>query len=141
MKLSRTAMLLALLAVVPACSKEALRRGSYETLHNVSDQQNEIDPRYEPDRQSYDTYRQRREEILRPELAPVMPDLPATPPAELVGRLGVMPVVPDLGLDAVATVGRPAATDSAVPEVWFSIPEGVFSETLGPLGARDDGHD
>jgi hypothetical protein len=57
--------------------------------------------------------------------------------AELVGRLGVMPVVPDLGLDAVATVGRPAATGSAVPEVWFSIPEGVFSETLGPLGAGD----
>jgi hypothetical protein len=56
---------------------------------------------------------------------------------ELVGHLGVMPVVPDLGLDAVVLPATVAATASAAPEVWFSLPEGVFSETLGPLGAGD----
>jgi hypothetical protein len=56
---------------------------------------------------------------------------------DLVGRLGVMPSVPDLGLDAVALPATVATTDAAVPEVWFSLPEGVFSETLGPLGAGD----
>lgn len=48
---------------------------------------------------------------------------------ELVGRLGIMPMVPDLGLDAfdVAPGG----------EVLFSIEEYVFSETLGPLQHGD----
>lgn len=48
---------------------------------------------------------------------------------ELVGRLGIMPMVPDLGLDAfdVAPGG----------EALFSIEEYVFSETLGPLQHGD----
>lgn len=58
------AVLLATALAVPACSKETLRRGSYETLHNVSDQQNEIDPKYEADRPSYEVYRQQRQELL-----------------------------------------------------------------------------
>ena len=59
-------LLLAAALAVPACSKETLMRGSYETLHNISDQQNEVDPRYEADRPSYEVYRQQREELLRP---------------------------------------------------------------------------
>lgn len=48
---------------------------------------------------------------------------------ELVGRLGIMPMVPDLGLDAfdVAPGG----------EALFSIEENVLSETLGPLQHGD----
>jgi len=42
---------------------------------------------------------------------------------ELVGRLGVMPVTPDLGLDAVNLTRR--------GEILFSIPVKVFSERLG----------
>jgi hypothetical protein len=42
---------------------------------------------------------------------------------DLVGRLGVMPIVPDLGLDAVHVTRR--------GEILFSIPVKVFSETLG----------
>ena len=57
--------------------------------------------------------------------------------ADVVGRLGVMPVVPDLGLDAVATAPPSTALDAAQADVWFSIPAPVFSETLGTLGAGD----
>jgi hypothetical protein len=49
--------------------------------------------------------------------------------AELTRRLGIMPGVPDLGLDAFDM--RSGA------EVVFSIETSVFSETLGPLQAGD----
>ncbi len=48
---------------------------------------------------------------------------------ELVGNLGVMPIVPDLGLDAVDVTRR--------GEILFSIPQDVFSETLGPIQHGD----
>ena len=48
---------------------------------------------------------------------------------ELVARLGVMPLVPDLGLDAVQVTRR--------GEILFSIPSNVWSETLGPIGHGD----
>lgn len=48
---------------------------------------------------------------------------------ELTARLGVMPIVPDLGLDAVDVL--PGG------EVGFSVEEDVFSETLGPLQHGD----
>jgi len=48
---------------------------------------------------------------------------------DLVGRLGVMPSVPDLGLDAVFVKGR--------GEILFSLPVDVFSETLGPIRHGD----
>ena len=48
---------------------------------------------------------------------------------DLVGRLGVMPIVPDLGLDAVFVKGR--------GEILFSIPVNVFSESLGPIQHGD----
>lgn len=48
---------------------------------------------------------------------------------DLVGRLGVMPVVPDLGLDAMHVTRR--------GEILFSIPEDVFSETLGMIRHGD----
>jgi hypothetical protein len=48
---------------------------------------------------------------------------------DLVGRLGVMPIVPDLGLDAVHVTRR--------GEILFSIPHDVWSETLGRLGNGD----
>ena len=48
---------------------------------------------------------------------------------ELVDRLGVMPPVPDLGLDAVQVSRR--------GEILFSLPVNVFSETLGPIQHGD----
>jgi hypothetical protein len=48
---------------------------------------------------------------------------------ELVGRLGVMPIVPDLGLDAVQVTRR--------GEILFSIPSDVWSETLGQIQHGD----
>ena len=48
---------------------------------------------------------------------------------DLTARLGIMPAVPDLGLDAVDLL--PGG------EVAFSIEEDVFSETLGPLHHGD----
>jgi hypothetical protein len=48
---------------------------------------------------------------------------------DLVGRLGVMPSVPDLGLDAVDVTRR--------GEILFSIPVDVFSETLGRIQHGD----
>jgi hypothetical protein len=49
----------------PGCSKESLKRTGYETLHNISDSENDGDPRYDADRPAFDTYRRQREEILR----------------------------------------------------------------------------
>src|SRR5437667_2319341 len=48
---------------------------------------------------------------------------------DLVGPLGIMPVTPDLGLDAVFVKGR--------GEIFFSLPVDVFSETLGPIQHGD----
>jgi len=48
---------------------------------------------------------------------------------DLVGHLGVMPIVSDLGLDAVFVKGR--------GEILFSIPNDVFSETLGCIHHGD----
>lgn len=48
---------------------------------------------------------------------------------DLVGGLGVMPVRPDLGLDAVDV--------ACGGEILFSIPQYVFSETLGPIQHGD----
>jgi hypothetical protein len=48
---------------------------------------------------------------------------------DLVGRLGVMPIVYDLGLDAVHVTQR--------GEILFSIPRDVFSETLGRIQHGD----
>ena len=48
---------------------------------------------------------------------------------ELVGRLGLMPVVPDLGLDAVHVAQR--------GEILYSIPQSVFSESQGLIQHGD----
>ena len=48
---------------------------------------------------------------------------------ELTGRLGIMPIVPDLGLDGAAIL--PGG------EVIFSTENAIFSETLGALSAGD----
>jgi len=48
---------------------------------------------------------------------------------ELTGRLGVMPLVPDLGLDAVQVTRR--------GEILFSLPSDVWSETLGQIQHGD----
>lgn len=48
---------------------------------------------------------------------------------ELTGRLGIMPIVPDLGLDAVQVTRR--------GEILFSLPSDVWSETLGQIGHGD----
>jgi hypothetical protein len=49
--------------------------------------------------------------------------------SDLVGRLGIMPPVPDLGLDAVQVTSH--------GEILFSIAMAVFSETLGPIQHGD----
>ena len=51
------------------------------------------------------------------------------PNHDLVGPLGLMPVVADLGLDAVQVTRR--------GEILFSLPVSVFSETLGPIQHGD----
>lgn len=48
---------------------------------------------------------------------------------DLVGRLGVMPIVPDLGLDAVQVTRR--------SEILFSIPSNVWSEARGLIQHGD----
>jgi hypothetical protein len=48
---------------------------------------------------------------------------------DLVGRLGIMPGVPDLGLDAVQVTRR--------GEILFSLPTDVWSETLGQIQHGD----
>ena len=49
--------------------------------------------------------------------------------SDLVGRLGIMPVASDLGLDAVFVKGR--------GEIFFSLPVDVFSESLGQIQHGD----
>lgn len=54
---------------------------------------------------------------------------------QLTQRLGIMPIVPDLGLDAVLGL-MPALSPSAGPargEIWFSTEDDAFSESLGEL--------
>jgi hypothetical protein len=54
---------------------------------------------------------------------------------ELTARLGIMPVVPDLGLDAVlGWMPRLSSDLKPIPgEIWFSTEDGTFSETLGEM--------
>jgi hypothetical protein len=49
--------------------------------------------------------------------------------SELIGRLGIMPVAPDIGLDAVDLL--PGG------EIAFSVEQDIFSETLGPIQQGD----
>lgn len=51
------------------------------------------------------------------------------PNIDLVGRLGVMPVTPDLGLDAVEVI--------RCGEILFSIPDDIWSELLGQIQHGD----
>jgi hypothetical protein len=48
---------------------------------------------------------------------------------ELTGRLGIMPIAPDIGLDAVDVL--PGG------EIAFSVEQDIFSESLGPLQHGD----
>ena len=76
--------LAATLALPPlsGCSRQLVQQTGYETLHNVSDRENERDPNYDPGpRPSYDLYRQRREEILREQRPPVAAPTPLVPAA------------------------------------------------------------
>jgi hypothetical protein len=65
------------------CSKEALKRTGYETLHNISDSKNDGDPRYESERTDFETYQRRREEVL-----------PDQRPGEIVPPVSPDPVAP-----------------------------------------------
>lgn len=66
-------------SVLLGCSGQALKRAGYESLHNISDRRNADDPKYDPgQRPSFETYQQRREEILREERPAT--DQPLTPP-------------------------------------------------------------
>lgn len=71
-------------SLLAGCSPQALKRTGYETLHNVSDIQNDGDPKYDPgQRSSFETYQQQREETLRGKPqdsgAPIVPDPPVKP--------------------------------------------------------------
>lgn len=57
--------------------------------------------------------------------------------ADLTGRLGIQPIVPDVGLDAVLRPTEGADSGSGPCQVWFSIERDIFSETLGLLRAGD----
>jgi len=54
---------------------------------------------------------------------------------QLTSRLGIMPIPPDIGLDAVlGPIPAPlSSTCCPRPEVWFSAEDDVHSETLGRL--------
>lgn len=50
------------------CTGDQARRTAYETLHNLSDEKNALDPRYDSSqRKNYDLYEQQREEYLKEE--------------------------------------------------------------------------
>ncbi|MBN2588544.1 MAG: hypothetical protein JXA96_01675 [Sedimentisphaerales bacterium] len=57
---------------------------------------------------------------------------------QLTGKLGIMPIVPDLGLDAMM-LQKLSNTDSVSNSraIYFSLPQDVFSETLGYLHNGD----
>ncbi len=57
---------------------------------------------------------------------------------QLTAKLGIMPIVPDLGLDAIMLKklsNSQSTTNSR--EIYFSIPQDIFSETLGYLHNGD----
>lgn len=58
---------------------------------------------------------------------------------QLTRRLGIMPLVPDVGLDAVIGARWPQLTsrDCKCRTFWFSMEQDIFSETLGPLHQGD----
>jgi len=57
---------------------------------------------------------------------------------DLMGRLGVQPIVPDVGLDAALRPRVPGSeSDRCARRTWFSIETDIFSETLGPLHEGD----
>jgi hypothetical protein len=58
---------------------------------------------------------------------------------QLTANLGIMPMVPDIGLDAVIgqAPGSSGGTDSRGCRIWFSSREDIFSEVLGPLRNGD----
>jgi hypothetical protein len=58
---------------------------------------------------------------------------------ELTSGLGIMPPAPDLGLDAAGVPASATATScrSPLPELWFSVEEDAWSETLGQLHHGD----
>jgi len=58
---------------------------------------------------------------------------------QLTMKLGIMPAVPDLGLDAVmlGKVSNLPVPVSRYRPIWFSLPQDVFSETLGMLHNGD----
>jgi len=56
---------------------------------------------------------------------------------QLTSRLGIMPAVPDLGLDAVMAAPSPVEAASDRPVYLFSLEKRIFSETLGWLGEGD----
>lgn len=59
---------------------------------------------------------------------------------QLTARLGMMPVAPDIGLDAVSvawTATWQPTPVTARPEIWFSSELDDLSETLGPLSQGD----
>lgn len=85
----RARRLFALAAIVAGtvaggCTAEIAKRTGYETLHNVSDIQNDANPKYDPGpRPAYDVYRDQREQILRPAPEPPLPP-PAPAPAPAI---------------------------------------------------------
>ena len=58
-----------LFSAAAGCSKDLLKRSSYEALHNISDQHNADNERYESDdRIPYDVYQDKRRETLEKDI-------------------------------------------------------------------------
>lgn len=70
------------ICTIIGCSGQSLKRSGYETLRNISDLQNQDDPRYDPGPRpgGFETYQQQREELLHPQQPAIM--IPATPEAQ-----------------------------------------------------------
>ncbi|MBI4584834.1 MAG: hypothetical protein HY717_12535 [Planctomycetes bacterium] len=56
---------------------------------------------------------------------------------QLTRSLGIMPMAPDIGLDAVLKAPEKLTGGPPSIELWFSAAQDVFSETIGPLGQGD----
>ena len=55
---------------------------------------------------------------------------------QLTSRLGIMPIAPDIGLDAIAEINSNSNGETK-NELWFSSEVDIFSELIGPLHHSD----
>lgn len=67
MRKARVFLLVGIVCLMPACSREAVKRTGYETLQNIKEQQCEKDLSSEcPERESYDAYQKEKKALESP---------------------------------------------------------------------------